>query len=124
EQGAGHLQIARFGDAVFDGEGAAEIAERRLVAGPLEQLRDLTLAHVADTRGEVDAVDRAIADGEATLALQRGPYLVRVRPAACDLQGELGAAFEHAELRGVRKQRLGLHAVEPDIAGELRNRLR
>ena len=91
---------------------AAEIAERRLVRRDPEQFRDLALAELADHLGEVDAVDRPIAHGEAALALQRGHDLVRVGPAARDLERELGAAFEHAELRGVREQRLGLHAIE------------
>src|SRR4029079_12659354 len=124
EPGAGHLQIAGLRDAVLDGEGAAEIAERRLVPGTLEHFGDLTLADLADHLGEVDAVDRPIAHGETALTLQRGHDLVRVGPTAGNLERELGAAFEHAELRGVREQRLGLHAIEPDIAGELRNRFR
>ena len=123
-RGLRHLQIARLGDAVLDGEGAAEIAKRRLIPGPLAHFRNLTLADLADHLGEVDAVDRAIAHGEAALALQRRLYLFRVRSRAGDLQRELGATFEHAELGGVGKQRLRLHAVETEIAGELGNRFR
>ncbi len=74
-----------------------------LFAGTLAHFRDLTLADLADHLGEVDAVDRAVAHGEAALALQRGLYLFGVRARAGDLEGELGVAFEHAELRGVAR---------------------
>src|SRR3990172_621705 len=76
EQRTCHLEIARFGNAVLDGEAAAEIAERSLVARTPAQFRNLALADLADHFGEVDAIDRTIAYGEAALAFKRGLYLL------------------------------------------------
>ena len=112
QQRTRHLEIVGLGDAARDGEAAAEIAERRLGAGALAEIGDLPFAERADHRGKVDALDRAVAHGEAALALQRGLDSVRIAAGAAQVKGELGAAREHAELRRIAQQRLGLDAVE------------
>ena len=60
---------------------------------------------------------------KAALAGKRRLDLVGGGARAADLKRQLGVAFEQAELSSVGQQRLGLDAVDEEIAGEVRHRL-
>ena len=89
-----------------------------LAPGPWRRSGISPGAERADHLGEVDALDRAVAHGNAALAGERGLDLLGVPARAAQLKRDLGASLEHAELGGIREQGLGLDAVEEKIAIE------
>src|SRR5262245_50622383 len=117
-------EIARLGNAVLDGEAAAEIGEGGLGVGPLAQLRNLARADLIDHLGDVDAFDCAVAHGNAALTGKGRLDLLAVVARAAELKRELGAAFEQAHLGGIGQEALDLDAIEQEAAVESGNLFR